>query len=130
VIVDATGWELEPTPWAAQAACAGQPADVWFPERGGSAATAKSVCAHCPVRIECLDYALRWGIGHGVWGGLSMRERRRLSRRSPRPPRVLAAHGTTTSYARGCRCKGCTEASSLHGQLSRNRKLPRTLEAT
>ena len=35
----------------------------------------------CPVRIECLEYALLHRIEHGVWGGASERERRRILRR-------------------------------------------------
>jgi WhiB family transcriptional regulator, redox-sensing transcriptional regulator len=110
VIIEALGWEHEPTPWARHAACAGSHPDLWFPDRGQNIGPAKAVCAVCPVRLECLDYALRWDIRFGVWGGLSEQERRRISptRRSRRLP---AAHGTTTRYARGCRCEGCRQAN-------------------
>src|SRR5262245_20384349 len=36
---------------------------------------AKSVCAACPVRQECLDYALRVREPFGIWGGLNEVER-------------------------------------------------------
>src|SRR5262245_4737461 len=52
----------------------------FFPARGESARDAKAVCAVCPVRAECLEYALRWDQLCGVWGGLSERERRQLRR--------------------------------------------------
>lgn len=52
--------------------------EMWFPEKGGSTRDAKKVCAACPVRAECLDYALKNGERYGIWGGLSERERRRL----------------------------------------------------
>jgi len=39
---------------------------------------AKRVCAACPVRQECLDYALRVREPFGIWGGLNETERRRL----------------------------------------------------
>jgi WhiB family redox-sensing transcriptional regulator len=39
---------------------------------------AKLVCARCPVRGECLDYALRVREPLGVWGGLTESERRKL----------------------------------------------------
>ena len=43
-----------------------------------------------PVRSECLEYALLNRIEHGVWGGASERERRRILRRRrdliPSPP--------------------------------------------
>ena len=36
------------------------------------------VCTTCEVRVECLEYALEHRIDHGVWGGASERERRRI----------------------------------------------------
>lgn len=59
--------------------------DTFHPERGVSTYTAKSICkgqaegfGPCPVRSDCLDYALSNGLIHGVWGGLSEKERRRI----------------------------------------------------
>ena len=52
----------------------------FFPARGESVRDAKAVCARCPVRSECLEFALRLKVAHGVWGGLSERERRTLRR--------------------------------------------------
>lgn len=112
MIVDASSWQLEPIPWSDQAACRGVPdPDLFFPAKGESTAEAKAVCAGCPVRAECLDYALRWRIDHGIWGGLSTRERQRIERGRPGPKPLPAPHGTTTRYARGCRCEVCREAS-------------------
>lgn len=42
---------------------------------------AKQVCAGCPVRAECLAWALATGEPYGVWGGLDPRERQKLRRR-------------------------------------------------
>jgi WhiB family redox-sensing transcriptional regulator len=44
---------------------------------------AKAVCRECPVRDECLAYALDHREHDGVWGGLSARERRRLLQARP-----------------------------------------------
>lgn len=52
----------------------------FFPARGESVRDAKEVCSACTVRSECLDFALRLKVAHGVWGGLSERERRTLRR--------------------------------------------------
>jgi WhiB family redox-sensing transcriptional regulator len=41
-------------------------------------AEAKAVCAACPVRIDCLGYALETGQDAGVWGGTSEKERREI----------------------------------------------------
>jgi WhiB family redox-sensing transcriptional regulator len=53
-------------------------ADLFFPERGASTKEAKAVCAACTVRETCLEYALAHGEKHGIWGGKSERERRRI----------------------------------------------------
>jgi WhiB family redox-sensing transcriptional regulator len=52
----------------------------WFPERGEDVRPAKAVCGDCAVAGECLDYALVNDLKHGIWGGLSERERRRVRR--------------------------------------------------
>ena len=57
------------------AACAGLPLELFFPERGQDTRPAKKVCATCPAREPCGDYAIRLGIGEGVWGGMSTKER-------------------------------------------------------
>jgi WhiB family redox-sensing transcriptional regulator len=41
-------------------------------------ARAKAICQECPVRQECLHYALDVGEPHGIWGGLNESERRGL----------------------------------------------------
>lgn len=47
---------------------------------------ARNLCARCPVRQKCLDYAMANDEEFGVWGGLSPSERDRLKRqKSPRP---------------------------------------------
>jgi WhiB family redox-sensing transcriptional regulator len=69
-----------PEPWQARALCAQTDPEAFFPDRGGSVRAARVVCARCPVRAECLEFALEHDERFGVWGGLSERERRRLSR--------------------------------------------------
>jgi hypothetical protein len=49
--------------------------------RGESAGPARQVCAGCPVRQECLEFALCHGEVHGIWGGLTERDRRALQTR-------------------------------------------------
>lgn len=66
--------------WADRGACRGTGPAIFFPERGESVAEAKETCRGCPVRQECLDYAMVNGERFGVWGGLSVRERRSLRR--------------------------------------------------
>lgn len=85
--------------WMRNAACRGQGFDPWFPadEVGEEAAAARRVCIGCPVRPECLDYALVAGIRHGLWGGLSAKERRALTRQRVQE----AAADTSMRYACG-----------------------------
>ncbi|MFN8016199.1 MAG: WhiB family transcriptional regulator [Acidimicrobiia bacterium] len=70
----------DPSRWQTRANCLGVDPDLFFPERGASTREAKSVCAGCEVKGECLEYALTNGEKFGIWGGLSERERRRLRR--------------------------------------------------
>ena len=73
--------------WRELAACRGIDLEVFFPERGESAEPARQVCAACPVRRPCLDYAITNRITHGIWGGLTERERRALRSRWVRATR-------------------------------------------
>jgi WhiB family redox-sensing transcriptional regulator len=68
--------------WQHAANCLGVDPALFFPERGESTREAKSVCAGCSVRVECLEYALEQDERFGIWGGLSERERRRLKKRA------------------------------------------------
>lgn len=54
---------------------------MFFPSDGVGVDRARKICATCPVREACLDYALEHRIDHGVWGGTSERERRRILKR-------------------------------------------------
>ena len=66
-------------PWQERARCRQHDPRCSSPRRG-FIEEAKRICADCPVRIECLNYALRRDERYGVWGGMSERERRRLKR--------------------------------------------------
>jgi WhiB family redox-sensing transcriptional regulator len=69
---------LQPLDWQAYARCTEVDPEIFFPERGGSSKAARAVCSTCPVRAECLEYALNNKEQFGIWGGTSERERRRL----------------------------------------------------
>lgn len=66
--------------WHLDAACRDADPMMWFPAVGESTRRAKAICGECPVRAECLDYAL--GLSgsddFGIWGGTSERQRRAL----------------------------------------------------
>lgn len=66
------------TSWYDAAACRGRDQRLWFPHRGDlfARAVAKTVCASCPVRAECLGAALSADFPvAGIWGGLTEHER-------------------------------------------------------
>ncbi len=69
---------LDPESWMASGLCAQTDPDAFYPEKGESSRPAKRVCLACPVRAECLRYALAHDEQHGVWAGTSPRERRQL----------------------------------------------------
>jgi WhiB family redox-sensing transcriptional regulator len=75
--------------WRDEAECLSENPELFFPigttgPAVGQLAEAKRVCRRCPVQDECLQWALRAGVDHGVWGGLDELERRALKRRSAR----------------------------------------------
>jgi WhiB family redox-sensing transcriptional regulator len=67
-------------PWRDRAACLGMDKGVFFQD-GGHADAAKRVCAECPVRSECLDYAIANHERHGIWGGYGREDRLRIAAR-------------------------------------------------
>lgn len=83
--------------WMAEGLCAQVDMDLHFPEKGGSTADAKRICRACPVRAECLQYALEHDERYGVWGGVSERERRKLAR-----PRVVGNQLRVTDAESRC----------------------------
>ena len=63
--------------WQEHSLCkTAQNLQLFFPERGGSSKPARTVCGLCPVKEQCLEYALNNKEAHGIWGGTSDRERR------------------------------------------------------
>jgi len=72
--------------WHLKAECRGPESIYFFPpntaerreDRDQREEHAKAICLQCPVRRECLDFALRVREPHGIWGGLTETERRRL----------------------------------------------------
>ena len=66
--------------WRQHAACRGVEPDIFYPASDEEAEVAKAVCAVCPVRQPCLEYALTSRERDGVWGGATEKERRRILR--------------------------------------------------
>jgi WhiB family redox-sensing transcriptional regulator len=71
--------------WRGDAACRDADPELFFPDSRsawGQVKRAKLICRGCPVSVTCLSWALASGQEHGIWGGLTEDERRRLHRRS------------------------------------------------
>lgn len=78
-----------PISWRESAACRNYDPELFFPigTTGRAIAEiqrAKAVCAICPVRADCLAFALATHQDYGIWGGCDEAERRVL-RRQRRP---------------------------------------------
>ena len=73
--------EYQIAKWMQRGNCADEPPSRFFPSDGVGVEVARRICANCPVKEPCLEYALEHRIEHGVWGGCSERERRRILRR-------------------------------------------------
>jgi WhiB family redox-sensing transcriptional regulator len=62
----------------ADGSCRMYPPATFFPSDGVGVEKARKICNGCPVAGECLEHALEHRIEHGVWGGASERQRRRI----------------------------------------------------
>lgn len=80
--------------WRADAVCKGADPDLFHPTESGRGtrqdnpyteqiAQAMAMCDRCPVRAQCLGYALKHRIKMGVWGGKTASQRDQLLRRQP-----------------------------------------------
>ena len=110
--------------WHLDAACRDHPEpDLWHSDATGVPgqridARAKAICRTCPVQLTCL--AENFNQPHGVWGGMTADERRRLRRESG-PTRVEIAHGSQRGYVR-CQkldagpCEACRDAHNAYNR--------------
>jgi WhiB family transcriptional regulator, redox-sensing transcriptional regulator len=111
--------------WWSLAACQSADPDLFFPISGSGPARAqveraKAVCAGCPVRSDCLRYALAAGPLQGVWGGLTEEERRlqrqREAKARMRASRRSGAHARVTTFGPafppGLSGRGCLEPNA------------------
>lgn len=84
------------TDWRAAGACLTADPDLFFPIAVGTVASqeiarAQRICAGCPVKQPCLDFAMRTREPTGIWGGTTPEERIRVLRaRHRRPVHLLA----------------------------------------
>jgi WhiB family transcriptional regulator, redox-sensing transcriptional regulator len=82
--------------WWEQAACQSADPELFFPIASTGSGQhdvirAKAICAGCPIRRQCLDYAIDSHQAHGVWGGASEEERQQIAARRRRHPERVPA---------------------------------------
>ena len=101
--------------WFDNAPCKGQ-LDVMFAgDKGDGTPEAKAICADCPHRAPCLEFAVAEEIPFGVWGGVGPRTRAKQRRGLNMRPRVKAVCGTIGGHAkhrshREDACQPCKDA--------------------
>ncbi len=96
--------------WQARAVCATLPtrdSDALLFPKDGDYTAGKALCAGCPVREQCLDYAIKNRISDGMFGGLTPEERKPLTPAQP-------DHGTYNRWSAGCRCDDCVDAKRTY----------------
>lgn len=82
-------------PWASDAACLNQDTEKFYAlggvtgwhESNPQKMEALAVCARCPVREDCLEWAIEQREDYGIWGGLDEVERRKMRRQRERAAR-------------------------------------------
>lgn len=114
-----------PADWMKNAACRHHPTRLWFPERGEPTHHAKNICNTCPVKTQCLDYALDIPNCVGIWGGMSGKQRRQIRR----PPNKPIKHGTAVGYQQHRRrgepaCPSCRQAHTAAVTRRQNNNQP------
>jgi WhiB family transcriptional regulator, redox-sensing transcriptional regulator len=87
-----------PAGWRAAGACASADPDLFFPVSGTGkaaeqAARACQICAGCPVRGQCLEFAVETGEMEGIWGGTTPDERIRARREAAAARRRARRNG-------------------------------------
>jgi WhiB family transcriptional regulator, redox-sensing transcriptional regulator len=91
-MIDLTGLDTEISMWQERAACLPYPAVLFFGmdesessiDKRSREKKAKSICAACGVRRECLRHAMEAREPYGIWGGLNEVERRAKTRGASR----------------------------------------------
>jgi WhiB family redox-sensing transcriptional regulator len=71
-------------PWQELAACRPLGVELFYPPTDQDGEEAKAICFACPVRENCLEFALAAGERFGIWGGMTPQERRYLAARRRR----------------------------------------------
>lgn len=123
--------------WMAEAACKGSGPEPFFPDSSdGIPAEVLRLCSGCPVRDECLNYALADSELRGIWAGTTERQRRRMRQRAGmKRLRQSPDHGSDAGYKQHERlgedaCRPCLDAHALYQQHTRPSRAAAAKEAS
>ena len=100
---------LQPEFWREYAACKPYPTEWWYPQDGQNGQAQKQarvICSNCEVRDECLMQSLT-RMEDGIWGGMNIKERRRLRRELDVKKVLVCKH-----------CRGTFEKPADRAQIS------------
>nr|WP_306418029.1 WhiB family transcriptional regulator [Mycolicibacterium fortuitum] len=112
--------------WQAKGACRKcKTPDDWFPDKEAppwKTIDARALCVGCPVRDQCLQYAMDNPREQGIWGGLTEKERAGL--RSGRPVKAFAKCKECSAefVKRGGWHRYCSEECRKTNELRRDRE--------
>jgi WhiB family redox-sensing transcriptional regulator len=68
--------------WRSRARCRGDPPARWFPTRGADLAPLRATCRRCPVKADCLEFALaQANYSGGLWASSTPKQRAMFRRR-------------------------------------------------
>jgi hypothetical protein len=108
--------------------------DLWHPDedlpsraRAAMYEEARTVCAGCPVQVQCgrrgLVLLATEGLDSSMYGGMTPDELRGLARALGLPSRKVAQHGTRACYVNNnCGRPECTEANTRYESDRRAQK--------
>lgn len=114
--------------WREQALCAQHNPEQWFPDQiGNHPDPAAQICRQCPVRTQCLEYAITNNEMHGIWGGMTAQQRQNISdRRSTQVSHCGQGHEFTaenTIVKQGFRrCRTCLNGWARDYQRDRRER--------
>jgi WhiB family transcriptional regulator, redox-sensing transcriptional regulator len=84
-------WDDDPYAWRSLAACRGEDPAIFYPEPTSGRpsrkvqpeeyAAARGFCRSCPVRLDCLDFALTTNQDDGMWGDRTPNQRKEMRRK-------------------------------------------------
>lgn len=108
--------------WHDRAVCAQTDPELFFPGKGelSKSKTAKQLCFTCPVRLQCLEWALANDERWGVWGGTTGYERSSLRDKRVRRP-GMCGNGHELAVV-GCNERGHCRQCRVDSQRRYDRK--------